>query len=231
MDSWQTKLTLRELADRWGKDEGILLSMAADGLLRLSTHLVDKILELDGTKYTGFAGIRSEDAEIFRRVYEFELHESAPKNRPVKIHEVIGPDGKVFGLCQSVIIQRATSGNSWTGQPSRREAREFRRNLDINLFRSDLVVLKEEIERLEDLYPELSLRQKNGGELHPSERKSLLKMILGMAVGGYTYNPDQKKSNVPKEIADDVAKVDMSIDPDTVRKWLKEAANLPKEDW
>lgn len=68
----------------------------------------------------------------------------------------------------------------------------------------------------------------NAKPLGPTERRSLLKMILAMAVDGYDYSPDVSKSLIPQQIADAVAMNDLSIDVDTVRKWLKEAVKLPK---
>lgn len=56
------------------------------------------------------------------------------------------------------------------------------------------------------------------------ERDSLLKLILGMALGGYGFDPKASKSPTPKEIADDLAAHGISITDDTVRKYLKEAA-------
>jgi hypothetical protein len=58
------------------------------------------------------------------------------------------------------------------------------------------------------------------------ERESLLKLIIGMAVGGYGYNPTAPRSEQPSEIASDLATSGVSLDVDTVRKWLKEAAGL-----
>ncbi len=63
------------------------------------------------------------------------------------------------------------------------------------------------------------------------ERDSLLKLILGMALGGYGFDPKASKSPTPKEIADDLAAHGISITDDTVRKYLKEAAraHLPMQ--
>ena len=61
--------------------------------------------------------------------------------------------------------------------------------------------------------------------LGTTERNNLLKLVIGMAVKGYSYEPAAKKSPTPKEIADDLADLGISIDPDTVRKYLKESAN------
>lgn len=56
------------------------------------------------------------------------------------------------------------------------------------------------------------------------ERDTLLKLLIGMAVAGYSYNPAASKSPVTKEIADDLASLGISVSDDTVRKYLKQAA-------
>jgi len=67
-------------------------------------------------------------------------------------------------------------------------------------------------------------------QLGAKERESLLKMIIGMARGGYVYDPKLKRTSVPQEIASDLAKNGIALDVDTVRKWLREAAEfLPRE--
>jgi len=67
--------------------------------------------------------------------------------------------------------------------------------------------------------------------LHPKERDSLLKLVIGMAVKGYGYNPAAARSGVPNEIAGDLDELEIPLDSDTVRKWLRTAAEefLPKE--
>jgi hypothetical protein len=59
--------------------------------------------------------------------------------------------------------------------------------------------------------------------LRSKERDSLLKLVLGMAVDGYGYDPKASRSPVPREIADCLELLGLSIDEDTVRKWLNEA--------
>lgn len=60
--------------------------------------------------------------------------------------------------------------------------------------------------------------------LSTTERNSLLKIVIGMAIGGYGYDPKAAKSPVPKQIMDDLASLGVSIDNDTVRNHLREAA-------
>ncbi len=62
--------------------------------------------------------------------------------------------------------------------------------------------------------------------LHTRERDSLLKLIIGMAIGGYGFNPQTTRSPTAKDIADDLARAGLSLDQDTVRKYLAEAKEL-----
>lgn len=58
------------------------------------------------------------------------------------------------------------------------------------------------------------------------ERDSLLKLVIGMAVVGYVYDPKAARSDRPTEIAGDLERAGVPLDVDTVRKWLREAAEL-----
>jgi hypothetical protein len=70
----------------------------------------------------------------------------------------------------------------------------------------------------------------DGKSIGTRERDTLLKLIIGMARDSYNYDPKLNRSSVPQEIADDLTKHGISIDVDTVRKWLKQAAEfLPGE--
>lgn len=63
------------------------------------------------------------------------------------------------------------------------------------------------------------------------ERESLLKLVIGMAVRGYGYDRTASKSSQTTEIASDLELSGVSLDVDTVRKWLRMAAELlpPRE--
>ena len=60
--------------------------------------------------------------------------------------------------------------------------------------------------------------------LNPKSRLSLLKLVLGMAIDGYGYDPKESKSPFAKETVDRLAALGITIDEDTVRRWLREAA-------
>lgn len=61
------------------------------------------------------------------------------------------------------------------------------------------------------------------------ERQNMLKAIYGMAVKGYSYNPDDKRSTVVTEIIGDLALIGLTISDDTIRRYLKEARERVSE--
>jgi len=63
------------------------------------------------------------------------------------------------------------------------------------------------------------------------ERETMLGLIIGMAVQGYSYDPAAAKSTTPKEIAGDLDSLGIFITDETVRKYLKSARDnvLPKK--
>lgn len=62
--------------------------------------------------------------------------------------------------------------------------------------------------------------------LGTKERESLLKMVIGMGIAGYAHDPEKRRNPTAKEISDDLASQGISLDEDTIRKYLKEGAGL-----
>lgn len=62
-------------------------------------------------------------------------------------------------------------------------------------------------------------------DLKTSERNSLLKIILGMALQQYSFDPDAARSSTVPQILEDLAASGIKIGEDTVRKYLREAAD------
>lgn len=62
--------------------------------------------------------------------------------------------------------------------------------------------------------------------MHAKERESLLKMIIGMAIGYHGHDPKAARSGTAKDIASDLAVAGVPLDEDTVRKYLAEAREL-----
>ena len=63
------------------------------------------------------------------------------------------------------------------------------------------------------------------------DREILLKLVIGMAVTGYKYDPTASRGPVITEIAADLELAGVSLEADTARKWLRLAADLlPPKD-
>jgi hypothetical protein len=58
------------------------------------------------------------------------------------------------------------------------------------------------------------------------ERETMLKLIIGMAMKGYSYNPKAKRSDRINDIVCDLEKCGVKLSDDTVRRYLREAADL-----
>ncbi len=71
--------------------------------------------------------------------------------------------------------------------------------------------------------------EKNTAQENQKSIDSLLKIIITMAVDGYGYDPNQTKSPTATDIQNSSERLGISIDVDTVRKWLKKSADfLPR---
>jgi len=58
------------------------------------------------------------------------------------------------------------------------------------------------------------------------EFESILKLVAGLAYAAYRYNPSASRSDVANQIAGDLATIGLSLDEDTIRKWLRKAGDL-----
>ncbi len=58
------------------------------------------------------------------------------------------------------------------------------------------------------------------------ERDSLLKLVIGIAVKGYGYDPKASRTGTAREIAGDLQLLGIPLDEDTVRKFLTDAKAL-----
>ena len=62
--------------------------------------------------------------------------------------------------------------------------------------------------------------------LSAKERNTLLRLVIGMAVSGYGYDPSAVRSPIPKQITGDLDALGLSMDDGTVLKYLKQAAAI-----
>lgn len=57
-----------------------------------------------------------------------------------------------------------------------------------------------------------------------------MKLVIGMAIKGYGYDPKSGRSPFAKDVAGDLALIGLPLDEDTVRKYLAEAKELLPRD-
>lgn len=123
-------------------------------------------------------------------------------------------------------ILEAMRDHSATIEKSSKDRTELSNNYKIVIENKDkfIAILQRENESLKAVKP-LSTKEPKS-EPTPRERESLLKLILGMAIKGYVYDPKATKSKEVKDIANDLLAVGLALDEDTVRKYLNEAKAL-----
>lgn len=68
-------------------------------------------------------------------------------------------------------------------------------------------------------------------KLDHREKRSMAKIITAMAIDGYGYDPEAKKSPFPKELQDIADKLGIGVTDDTIRSYLKLGAEMLPEDW
>lgn len=66
--------------------------------------------------------------------------------------------------------------------------------------------------------------------MDPRERSSMLRLIISLAIYGYAYNPQARRSEIPRDIESDLHKLGLSLSIDTIRSLLKEASALIDSD-
>lgn len=92
--------------------------------------------------------------------------------------------------------------------------------------------LSETNDQIRDLLQQIDALQSETREqdLGSRERVSMLKLVIGMAMKGYIYNPTAARNPATSEIAGDLSELGISLDEDTIRKYLVEARELlPRE--
>jgi len=56
------------------------------------------------------------------------------------------------------------------------------------------------------------------------ERESLLKLVAGMSIKGYRFDPSAKRNDATRDIQSDLDQLGIGMDSKTVLKWLREAS-------
>ncbi len=112
-----------------------------------------------------------------------------------------------------------TSHSNWMGTTSHQT---IAKNQVVSF--SDLWVLKSEVDALFNKPSQQALLNENERN---HERSTMLKMILGMAMAAYEFNPEDRRNpasgSKKGSIKADIEKMGFDITEDTVRKYLREA--------
>ncbi len=99
--------------------------------------------------------------------------------------------------------------------------KEFGSPKDKKIFQLEMKILELEKD-ISSKTPDINPQK----ELKTRERDTLLKMIIGMAIKGYVYNPTAKKNTAITEIESDLKELGIPVSDDTIRKWIKEALEI-----
>jgi hypothetical protein len=91
--------------------------------------------------------------------------------------------------------------------------------------------LDEERQQLEEAQKQLADAEKTSPakmkpEIGQREKESLLKLVIGLAIGGYGFDPKSARNAKLSEISSDLATAGVPLDDDTIRKWLKAGVEL-----
>jgi hypothetical protein len=108
--------------------------------------------------------------------------------------------------------------------PNAIENRE--KSIDDELMRDCMARELEYLRGLQTEDAQKMLEERIAEQLHPKARTSLLKLIAGMAVDKFRFDPGKANTETASKIQSALQRAGLSIDDDTVRKWLVEAGEL-----
>uniref|UniRef100_A0A831U447 Uncharacterized protein n=1 Tax=Geobacter metallireducens TaxID=28232 RepID=A0A831U447_GEOME len=221
--------TIADASERWGVTTDIIEDYLRSGKLQASVHLPRKMMH----KYTR----QPTECSFSDEVDVFDVDSCDPYSYM--------PQQGVFNLCYEDVnwdeAGKATleKGGLYLSRPDDEEKCYYGFDEDFVLSRDKVYVSISELTRFEGEYgttprteqqdcPEkvVKVSQDANPELHPKEKESLLKIVIAIAIGFYEFDPAKKKSPIANKITNLVYDLGLSIDVDTVRKWLKEAAEI-----
>jgi archaellum component FlaC len=102
---------------------------------------------------------------------------------------------------------------------------------ECDALKRELETASNECDALKRGLEELRSTHEKKQDLSTRERSTVKRLIIGMAIRGYKYNPNADRNLATKEIADDLELLGISLDVDTVRKWLNESREELPSDW
>ena len=99
------------------------------------------------------------------------------------------------------------------------------------LSQNKILITNENVKEFESEYGVPRKQAKEAISPNAKAQESLMKMVIAMAIDAYGFDPNDKRSPIPAEIVGHVEELGLSIDVDTVWKWLREGAALLPQDY
>lgn len=132
---------------------------------------------------------------------------------PTALEAAVTANGHVIADWQSLCQQANDTATAW------------KTYAEENLVKTKLLIadLTEERDRLLRERETTSTQDK---PLGTREKESLLKLVIGMAVGGYGYQVGASKNTAVPDIAGDLDGLGIGLDHVTIRKWLAAGGEL-----
>ena len=200
-------LTYYARARYWLNDEAVCLSLGVD------PRSVERAKREFESSHSGrqrqlapFFRVRSQMSELVTRYF----HDSLARNRPPRfwidwLREMKLP-------CPSELVEAVeTYGGPVVDWKQRAEQAE-----------NELEASRQRIADLEKVIVDTSLNQSGTTR----QRETLLRVLVGIALEQYGYDPKKARNSAPKQISDDLALHGLSVSDDTIRKYLNEASEL-----
>lgn len=200
------------------------LHAASNGLTKLYAH-TPELIDLA----TRISPISADDCAIIEREYNACIAhgDEAFSKRGFLMGGIITPEMCIgtepfyYALCA---FPRNLPGDRMQWEDIDEE--DTSHSVQFKLYGSDFILLKEDVDTLLNNATPKAVEPKNieTDELGTSERKTLLRLILGMAMQKYGYDPKAERNTATGtnsgSIAHDLQKAGFPMDTQTIRKYL-----------
>lgn len=227
--------TVAEAAEILNCIQPDVIHYGAIGKLRIATYIDDdskRGRKVIGYPYDGTNWFRFSSGLYYLHKEDVRKLEFTPYQGTIKISSFYPTDALKYGGSCPLYPSEFINNSSI---PSHIIDGNILLFIDTNDFHmvdhNALVVLHDDMMEFQKESPPLEKSKKEFSQKENQKANaSLLKMVISMAIDGYGYNPADKKSPIPAQIVTCVAARGLSINVDTVRNWLKEAAVLLSGD-
>ena len=139
----------------------------------------------------------------------------------------IGRDApaELLAMADEPVVVKADRGSTNAATATRETVQtpSDTKNAKIAELTQELDSLRERVAELEQAAQKASEKAK---PLQTKQRQSALKLIIGMAIKGYQYDPAAVRNDAITKISHDIESLGISLDPDTVRNWLRMATEV-----